>query len=124
MTALAAAGAENRTTRAGAHALPETVRLGTTTVVGLVRTLRHDNSTHSCCTVQRERLLGLAGLGWNRSDGLGRATIRRCRDVSGRSRPRQKVLTVLGYGSPWWVVKRGDRDLAPIDPPRSHLGGE
>ena len=44
--ALATTGGENATASARAHAVPETVRLGTTTVVGLVRTLRH-NKLHT-----------------------------------------------------------------------------
>jgi len=40
--ALAAPRGEDRATSAGAHAKPETVGLGPTTVVGLERTLRHE----------------------------------------------------------------------------------
>lgn len=41
-TALATAGGKNRTTCTGTHAKPETVGLGTTTIVGLEGTFAHD----------------------------------------------------------------------------------
>jgi hypothetical protein len=41
---LAASAGDDRAASARAHPQPESVRLGTTTVVGLVRTLAHDDS--------------------------------------------------------------------------------